>query len=139
MESPSKKQKVVKHSSKSPKLVNESQSVSTDLIDVAKITPRGKKKSQAHNPHQGICAQCISADTCTYPRPTDRPVLMCDEFEGYPMRAAGKVSPIQESKVAVGSDGVISLYRGLCSTCEKRDGCDFPKPEGGVWHCEEYE
>jgi hypothetical protein len=28
--------------------------------------------------------------------------------------------------------------RGLCSICEGREVCAFPKPEGGVWHCEEY-
>jgi len=26
----------------------------------------------------------------------------------------------------------------LCATCVKRDTCTLPKPEGGVWHCEEY-
>ena len=28
--------------------------------------------------------------------------------------------------------------RGLCATCLYRDSCDFPKPDGGVWQCEEY-
>jgi hypothetical protein len=28
--------------------------------------------------------------------------------------------------------------RGLCSICEDREVCTFLKPEGGVWHCEEY-
>jgi hypothetical protein len=27
---------------------------------------------------------------------------------------------------------------GLCSTCENSETCTFQKPEGGVWHCEEY-
>jgi hypothetical protein len=30
-------------------------------------------------------------------------------------------------------------FMGLCSICEIREACRFPKPEGGVWHCEEYE
>jgi hypothetical protein len=30
-------------------------------------------------------------------------------------------------------------YPGICSTCAKRDTCTFPKPEGGVWQCEEFE
>ena len=29
-------------------------------------------------------------------------------------------------------------YKGLCQTCEYRETCTYPKPEGGVWHCEEY-
>jgi hypothetical protein len=27
---------------------------------------------------------------------------------------------------------------GLCPTCDFRSTCMYPKPEGGVWHCEEY-
>ena len=29
-------------------------------------------------------------------------------------------------------------YKGLCSTCEIRETCSFPKPEWGVWQCDEY-
>ncbi|HQG30499.1 MAG TPA: hypothetical protein PLA83_01110 [Deltaproteobacteria bacterium] len=27
---------------------------------------------------------------------------------------------------------------GLCSNCVNREVCRFPRPESGVWHCEEY-
>lgn len=27
---------------------------------------------------------------------------------------------------------------GLCATCVNRKFCDFPRPESGVWRCEEY-
>jgi hypothetical protein len=33
---------------------------------------------------------------------------------------------------------VYNKYTGLCSTCENSETCTFQKPEGGVWHCEEY-
>jgi (2Fe-2S) ferredoxin/predicted RNA-binding Zn-ribbon protein involved in translation (DUF1610 family) len=33
---------------------------------------------------------------------------------------------------------LIGKYRGLCLNCAKREFCTFPKPEGGVWHCDEY-
>ena len=29
--------------------------------------------------------------------------------------------------------------KGLCATCIKLDTCTFPKLEGGVWHCADYE
>jgi len=29
--------------------------------------------------------------------------------------------------------------KGLCLTCARKKTCLHPKPEGGVWHCEEYE
>jgi hypothetical protein len=31
-----------------------------------------------------------------------------------------------------------AAYVGLCATCENRAICIYPKPEGGVWRCEEY-
>lgn len=30
-------------------------------------------------------------------------------------------------------------YPGLCMTCEKAAGCKYPKPEGGVFNCDEFE
>ncbi|MHC4942009.1 MAG: hypothetical protein ACYTG7_03225 [Planctomycetota bacterium] len=30
-------------------------------------------------------------------------------------------------------------FKGLCMNCAHREICLYPKPEGGVWHCEEYE
>jgi hypothetical protein len=32
-----------------------------------------------------------------------------------------------------------SIHRGLCINCDVRGTCTFPKPEGGVWFCEEYQ
>jgi len=29
-------------------------------------------------------------------------------------------------------------FLGLCVNCEDRETCVYPKPDGGVWHCEEY-
>ena len=29
--------------------------------------------------------------------------------------------------------------KGLCRNCKKKETCTLPKPEGGVWRCEEYE
>jgi hypothetical protein len=29
-------------------------------------------------------------------------------------------------------------FKGLCSSCEDRHVCIYPKPAGGVWRCEEY-
>lgn len=29
--------------------------------------------------------------------------------------------------------------RGLCTTCIHAETCEFPRPDGGVWRCEEYE
>jgi len=29
-------------------------------------------------------------------------------------------------------------YEDLCSSCQERDECDRPRPEGGVWRCADY-
>jgi hypothetical protein len=29
-------------------------------------------------------------------------------------------------------------FKGLCMNCDHRFECRLPRPEGGVWHCEEY-
>jgi hypothetical protein len=33
----------------------------------------------------------------------------------------------------------VEVYKGLCANCEKRQTCTLQRPEGGVWHCDEYE
>lgn len=33
---------------------------------------------------------------------------------------------------------VMGTYKGLCITCEKRETCTIPEPEGGIWRCKEY-
>ncbi len=31
-----------------------------------------------------------------------------------------------------------SYHKGLCMNCDERETCMLPRPESGVWHCEEY-
>ena len=89
----------------------------------------------------GLCMSCRNAPTCTFLRDPKTPVLQCDEFHGFesPSRRS-KNSPrkrIMDFKSNPGKKGPGS-YKGLCSICEGRETCTYPKPEGGVWHCEEY-
>ena len=48
---------------------------------------------------------------------------------------SGSLDPFVEL-ISEGAD--VTKNRGLCSICEDREVCAFPKPEGAVWHCEEY-
>ena len=82
----------------------------------------------------GLCSCCNSFQNCTYPRTLKRPVLQCEEFNGIlrpPLKRVPqeKVSPQKVKK---------PRSRGLCGICEDRATCAYPKPEGGVWHCEDY-
>ena len=48
-----------------------------------------------------------------------------------PLRGSGSRSSAQERDSGE--------YKGLCRNCKKKDTCKLPKPEGGVWRCEDYE
>jgi hypothetical protein len=95
--------------------------------DEARVAPERKE-------YQGLCTSCRNAAGCTYPRDSDRAVVQCEEFEGYePLQ---RRAPSQTSAAKPEDSG---KYKGLCVNCENRQHCTFPKPEGGVLHCEEYE
>ncbi len=86
---------------------------------------------------RGLCISCTLARTCTYRLGAVRPVIFCDEFDGIQAPVAMRRSePIAASQLELGAE---SRARGLCATCVKRDSCTYPRPEGGVWHCEEFE
>jgi hypothetical protein len=93
------------------------------------------------NEPSGLCLSCRNAPTCTFLRDPKRPVLQCDEFDGFesPLRRSKNFphESIMDFKSNPGKKGLGS-YKGLCSICEDRETCTYPKPEGGVWHCEEY-
>jgi hypothetical protein len=92
----------------------------------------------------GLCLTCDHARSCTYPRELDRPVWHCEEFEANQApvdRATVESFLIEErakARAAEYSNGKGEL-KGLCVNCENRKTCTFPKPEEGVWRCEEYE
>ncbi len=91
----------------------------------------------------GICSSCKTASTCTYLKDLARPVLQCEDFDGYeprPVRTTvKKILSIPGPKFgSQAEEKDLGKYKGLCSICEDRKTCTFIRPEGGVWHCEEY-
>jgi hypothetical protein len=96
--------------------------------------------------YRGLCSTCQRVSSCTYPREADRPISYCCEYEGYE-DCEGSVSLALLTRDHMLSRGTGSgardtdsaVFKGLCGNCRNRDTCTFPKPEGGVWHCEEYE
>jgi len=88
---------------------------------------------------QGLCATCVHQAGCTFPRRSDEPVFQCAEFEGElaPVVLKGAIPVFAQRFDESEASGCQA--KGLCRTCSKRLSCLFPKPEGGVWHCEEYE
>jgi hypothetical protein len=67
-------------------------------------------------------------------------VFHCEEFDGgepLPRKTVGKAEPQRPALSTIEEKNSVRLI-GLCSNCDNRGTCVFPKPEGGVWHCEEY-
>ncbi len=92
----------------------------------------------------GLCLTCDHARSCTYPREPDRPVWQCEEFEGNqaPLDTTAVESFLIKERAkarAVACNNGDGQLKGLCVNCENRKTCTFPKPEEGVWRCEEYE
>lgn len=84
---------------------------------------------------RGLCVTCRNAETCTFPRDPQRPVMQCEEFEGLTSRVIP--FPIEAVR-PVTEETEVSPLRGLCRNCDQRATCTYHKPAGGVWHCEEY-
>lgn len=90
----------------------------------------------------GLCSTCNHSTNCTYPRREHLPMMFCEEFDGV-ARAAPTAAITERLLLAVQDQRICgaehpSKYCGLCRTCEHREGCTFPKAEGGVWQCEEF-
>ena len=94
--------------------------------------------------HRGLCMTCENAPTCMFPKDPDWPVFFCELFESrvsLPVEAAGVDSASAIGPSTIESPGleVPPEFKGLCCDCSNRSTCTFMKPEGGVWHCEEYQ
>lgn len=105
---------------------------------------REKHSSLDKKRYLGLCSYCKSESVCTFIRDPNRPVYECDEFEEIhyvSLRVSNqkKISPIHSSKNLPSPQDPPSSYKGLCMNCEQKASCIYPKPEGGVWHCEEYQ
>ena len=90
--------------------------------------------------YRGLCSTCKHAPTCTFPRDPQGVAFYCEgfEIEGTPAKKnVGEIAPQSTASFAVAEDSAGLV--GLCGDCENRQTCIFPRPEGGIWHCEEYQ
>ena len=92
--------------------------------------------------YRSLCCNCRNASDCTFQKNRQKPSFYCEEFEIdiYPSAATavGKATPLPIAQ-ADAEDKDSGKFIGLCSNCDNRRTCTFPKPEDGVWHCEEYQ
>jgi len=91
---------------------------------------------------KGICTTCNNEIHCTFPRHNGSAVVQCEEFDLYSGVSEQNVQKKNQADSASRPDlGIKETFssKGLCSNCENCPSCSYPKPEGGVWHCEEYQ
>ena len=91
-------------------------------------------------PIEGLCHTCSKGEVCTFPRDLSRPVWSCDEFDGsYLAPAFPPARNIVAARRRTLSEELSEAteVNGLCRECANRSTCSYPKPPGGVWHCDE--
>ncbi|MBN2545441.1 MAG: hypothetical protein JXB50_06570 [Spirochaetes bacterium] len=81
-----------------------------------------------------ICSSCNNLNNCLYIKNKKFPLYFCEEFNN--------TLDKEEIIISQNKKQIVSSYdhklKGLCINCENRFDCNHEKPEGGIWHCEEY-
>ncbi len=91
--------------------------------------------------YNDICSTCNHGEICVSKKTRQGPVWFCEEFDDYVAvkelyDTALQPTDSQERFSARGDEP--GQFKGLCLNCENRHACSYLKPNGGVWHCEEY-
>jgi len=92
---------------------------------------------------QGLCSTCKNADKCSFSGNHRHPIFYCEEFEYKEFFSGNKAEKNHPVSNEAFSDYnskkiVVNNLKGLCANCKNRETCTYPKPIGGVWHCNEY-
>jgi hypothetical protein len=87
----------------------------------------------------GVCLACKFDPDCIFEAASDRVALQCEQFElGVEPPAPAPTIHGNPFRSTVHKERESRAYPGLCANCDNRRTCIYPKPEGGVWRCEEY-
>lgn len=101
-----------------------------EATDAARSVAQGPSASR---PHRDLCSTCSHTESCGNRSTPQRPIFFCELFEVFaPPPPAAPAAAREPAAQDAGE------YKGLCVNCDSRNTCIFPKPEGGIWHCEEY-
>lgn len=104
--------------------------------EVSRTSPKPKVKKKKR-----LTTHKQTAKTTEELRPISKSKEWKLLYRPYPFRTtSNNSSPMTGGKNSFQVRGKDSeKYKGLCKNCKKRKTCTLPKPEGGVWRCEEYE
>ena len=82
----------------------------------------------------GLCMTCIHVADCCSVHGSRTPVIQCELFDC----GSTGCPPAATRQSRASSPTSYGDFVGLCMNCDDRAECSLPRPEGGVWHCEEY-
>ena len=102
-------------------------------------TKPGGQLSQTDS--RSLCSTCAYSAGCQYRQRSDGPVIFCEEFDCGEVHGERRPIRIDVSSLPhqpPAEDNAGETLKGLCLNCDNRSTCRLPKPEGGIWHCEEY-
>ena len=94
--------------------------------------------SESDMEQRSLCSSCKYAGDCAFQKERQKPAFYCEEFEIDTCPSVEKEKPLPTASVDA-EERDSGKFIGLCRNCENRQTCAFPRPEGGVWHCEEYQ
>lgn len=86
----------------------------------------------------GLCSGCNNSSECVYRKRRGFDAIYCETFDNLNGSAKYSKSILKEADFSYPGEKAIITHLGLCTNCENRDSCQLPKPDAGVWHCEEY-
>ena len=90
--------------------------------------------------NDGLCSTCKFSSQCMFRKENSESVYFCEEYEQ--AEASQNTGRARAPGGHIGNNPGNYARKpilGLCSNCIHRETCSFPKPESGVWHCEEYQ
>ena len=89
--------------------------------------------------HKKMCEGCSKYDLCTI-RISGKDLEFCEDYEAKNYFNSRSV-PISNSNTSESliNNIIINQPKGICKNCANLESCLYPRPEGGIWRCEEYE
>ncbi|MCK4763720.1 MAG: hypothetical protein KAW12_16080 [Candidatus Aminicenantes bacterium] len=104
------------------------------------VQAKAKTEQEFYN---DLCSTCNHGKICVSKKSRQGAVWFCEEFDNFVPLKTRTVSGSEFRLIPPWKNpGTVAInsapVKGLCINCENCSTCNFTKPAGGVWHCEEY-
>jgi hypothetical protein len=98
---------------------------------------------QEYLEYRDLCMTCNYAETCFQRKTHGKPVWYCEQFDDYIPQEPKATYTIDTTNTSSAASRKVDKHKlnglkGLCCNCENLETCTYPKPEEGIWNCEDY-